>query len=72
VLCVADYPESGAQLQSEILVHYLKLADVPAKVVPVAGKTHATLNADLGLPGDAGTKAMLAFVDEIVGSEAKK
>ncbi len=72
VLCVADYPESGAQLQSEILVHYLKLADVPAKVVPVAGKTHATLNADLGLPGDAGTKAMLAFLGEIVGGEAKK
>lgn len=66
VLCVADYPESGAQLQSEILVHYLKLANISAKVVAVPGKTHATLNADLGVKDDPGTKAMLAFVDEVM------
>jgi acetyl esterase/lipase len=70
VLCVADQPETGTHLQSDILAHYLTMAKVPAKVIAVSGKTHATLNADLGLPGDEGTKAMLAFVDEVVG-EAK-
>jgi acetyl esterase/lipase len=72
VICLADRPESHSKLQSEIFVHYLTLAGVPAKVVPVAGKTHETLNADLGLPNDEATKAMLAFVDEITGGTPQK
>lgn len=66
VMCLADRPESNSKLQSEILAHYLQLAAVPAKLAPVSGKTHATLNADLGLPGDEATKAMLGFVDEVM------
>jgi len=65
ILCVADYPQSGSALQSEILGHYLNQAEVAAKVVAVPGKTHATLNADLGLPGDESTRALLEFVDHV-------
>jgi arylformamidase len=65
VLCLADRLESNTKIQSEILVHYLRQAAVPAKLVAVPGKTHATLNADLGLAGDETTKAMLDFVEEV-------
>lgn len=30
------------------------------------GRTHNTLNADLGLPGDAATKAVFEFLDGIL------
>lgn len=67
VLCLADRPEANTQIQSEILVHYLRQAGVPAKLVPVTGKTHPTINADLGLPGEAITKAMMGLVTEATG-----
>ena len=65
ILCVADYPQSGAAMQSQILSYYLNVASVPAKVVPVPGKTHPTLNSDLGLPNDEATRAILEFVDRV-------
>ncbi len=65
ILCVADYPQSGSALQSQILGHYLIQAGVSAQVMAVPGKTHATLNADLGLPGDEPTRALLEFVDHL-------
>jgi acetyl esterase/lipase len=71
VMCLADRLESNTKIQSEILVHYLKQAGVPARLAPVAGKTHPTINADLGLAGDEGTKAMIAFVEEVGGKKGE-
>ncbi|MDZ4287357.1 MAG: alpha/beta hydrolase [Prosthecobacter sp.] len=67
VLCLADRLESNTKIQSEILVHYLRQAGVPAKLVAVAGKTHPTINADLGLPGEEVTRAMVGMVEEVTG-----
>jgi len=72
VVCLGDNPESNSKIQSEILAHYLRQAGVPAKVAAVSGKTHATLNADLGLAGDEATKAMLAFLEEVGGGKTGK
>lgn len=66
ILCVADYPDSGAAMQSQILSYYLNVAKVPARVFAVPGKTHATLNSDLGLAGDEATREVLSFVDRAV------
>ncbi|MBI4626447.1 MAG: alpha/beta hydrolase [Verrucomicrobia bacterium] len=64
ILHIADNPASGTALQSVILGKVLQDAEVPAKVIAVPGKTHATLNADLGLPGDLATQALFEFVAE--------
>ena len=63
ILCVADFPESGAAMQSQILSYYLNVAAVPARVLAVPGKTHSTLNSDLGAPNDDATRQVLEFVD---------
>lgn len=67
ILHVADYPESGAALQSHILAVTLRNARIPAEAVPVRGKTHVTLDADLGEPGDQATKILFEFVDRQMG-----
>jgi acetyl esterase/lipase len=64
VLCLADRLDSNTHIQSQILVHYLHQSGVPAKLLPVTGKTHPTINADLGLPGDEATKEMLVMVEQ--------
>jgi arylformamidase len=66
ILHVADHPESHTQMQSEILAEALREADVPVKVVPCPGKTHETLNADLGLAGDEPTQAVFGFLDDLL------
>ena len=63
LLHVADHPEIGTRLQAEILAQVLREAGVPAEVASSArARDHPTLNADLGLPGDAPTQAVFAFL----------
>jgi arylformamidase len=61
ILHVADRPDSKAQ--SEHFAKALQKAGVSATVVPAEGKTHGTINSDLGLPEDKPTKALFEFVD---------
>ncbi len=66
ILHVADHPESHTQMQAQILAEVLRESNIPVKVIPCPGKTHETLNADLGLPGDEPTKAVFAFLDGLL------
>ena len=64
LLYVADFPESRTGLQAQLLATALILhGGVPVKVVAVPGKTHVTLDSDLGRPDDMATQALFAFVD---------
>jgi uncharacterized protein (TIGR03067 family) len=60
ILHVADRPDSRAQ--SQILAKVLRDAGVSATVLPGEGKTHGTINSDLGLPDDPPTKAVFEFL----------
>lgn len=66
ILHVADRPDSTAQ--SQAFAKTLNEAGIRAKLVPGNGKTHATINQDLGLPEDEPTKAVFEFLDELVDS----
>ena len=52
--------------QSQWFAEKLKAAGVPATVVSCEGKTHATLNSDLGQPEDAPTLAIDQFLDTVL------
>jgi arylformamidase len=60
ILYVADRPDAASQ--SRVFAKALADAGVSAKTVVGEGKTHATINRDLGLPGDEPTKAVFAFL----------
>jgi acetyl esterase/lipase len=60
ILHVASRRDS--QAQSEGLAARLREAGVEAKVVPAEGKTHATINRELGEPDDPPTKAVFEFL----------
>jgi acetyl esterase/lipase len=60
ILHVASRRDSKAQ--SEGLAAKLQAAGIEAKVVPAEGKTHATINRELGQPGEAPTRAVFAFL----------
>ena len=63
IVHVADYPESRTGLQSHLLAtRLIHHGGVSARVLSVPGKTHVTLDSDLGTPGDATTDAILQFV----------
>lgn len=63
IVHVADYPESRTGLQSQLLAtRLIHHGGVSSKVLSVPGKTHVTLDSDLGTPGDATTDAILQFV----------
>jgi acetyl esterase/lipase len=62
ILHVADHPETGGQ--SQRLVKALQDAGVTAKAFPGEGKTHETINTDLGLPDDKPTKAVFEFLEK--------
>ncbi len=64
ILHVADHPET--RLQSQRLVQALREAGISAKAFPAEGKTHGTINADLGKPGDEPTKAVFEFLDDVL------
>lgn len=64
ILHVADRPDSS--LQSQIFGKALQEAGVSAKVTPAEGKTHGTINSDLGLPDDKPTQALWKFLEGAV------
>jgi acetyl esterase/lipase len=64
ILYVADRPDTKAQ--SEWFADKLKEAGVSAKVVPAEGKTHGTINSDLGLPDDKPTQELWEFLDGVL------
>jgi acetyl esterase/lipase len=63
ILHVADRPDSTAQ--SRDLAKALEQAGVSATLVPGEGKTHGTINSELGLPNDKPSKALFEFVDRL-------
>lgn len=64
ILHVADRPDTKAQ--SDWLASKLTQADVPARVVAAEGKTHGTINSDLGLPEDKPTAALFEFLHGVL------
>lgn len=64
ILHVAEHPDTSAQARR--LAAVLKDAGVPVTVVGARETTHAKLNDDLGKPGDPVTKALWAFVRDVV------
>jgi acetyl esterase/lipase len=64
ILHVADHPETKAQ--SHRLAQALRDVGVPATAYPAAGKTHTTINADLGLPDDQPTRALFEFLGGVL------
>jgi acetyl esterase/lipase len=66
ILHVADKPESTEQ--SKWFAEKLREAGVSATVVPGEGKTHGTINSDLGLPDDKPTIELYKFFDMVLGN----
>ena len=64
ILHVADRPDSGRQ--SKAFAKALDNAGVKAKVIAGEGKTHATINRELGLPDDKPTLALSEFLEQAV------
>jgi acetyl esterase/lipase len=64
ILHVADHPETN--LQSQRLAKALQEAGVSAKAYPAEGKTHDTINTELGAPGDKPTKELFGFLDAVL------
>src|SRR2546430_2987004 len=60
ILHVAEHPDTSAQAQR--LGNVLKDAGLPVTVFGAKETTHNKLNADLGLPDDPATKALLEFL----------
>jgi arylformamidase len=60
ILHVASRRDSKAH--SEALAARLRGAGIEAKVVPAEGKTHATINRELGQADDPPTKAVFEFL----------
>src|SRR5438309_3085400 len=60
ILHVAEHPDTSAQAQR--LGNVLKDAGVSATVFGARETTHNKINADLGLPDDPATKALLQFL----------
>lgn len=63
---IAGRPESGTAIQAQVLANALQVAGVPVKVVAAEGKTHNTLDADLGVAGDASTNAVFEFLEGVL------
>jgi arylformamidase len=61
ILHVANRPDS--KIQSEQFAKALQDAGVSAAVVPAEGKTHGTINSELGVAGDKPTQALFDFMD---------
>ncbi|MCR9115898.1 MAG: alpha/beta hydrolase [bacterium] len=70
ILHVADRVDST--LQSKAFAKRLTKAGVPAKVVAGEGKTHATINRELGSDGDKPTVAVFQFIKEITKSPTQE
>ena len=61
ILHVADHPEVKGQ--SQRLAKVLQEGGVSAKAYPAEGKTHTTIDSELGLADDKPTKAMFEFME---------
>lgn len=66
ILHIAGRPESGTAIQAQVLANALVVAGIPVQVVAAEGKTHNSLNSDLGVAGDAPTRAVFEFLEGIV------
>jgi acetyl esterase/lipase len=66
IVHIAGRPESGTAIQAQVLANALVVAGIPVRVLPAEGKTHNTLNSDLGVAGDASTKAIFDFLEGIL------
>jgi len=64
ILHVAGHPETGGQ--SQRLVKELKAAGISAGAYPSEGKTHGSINADLGKDGDKPTQELYSFLKNIL------
>ncbi len=63
ILHVAE--RKNSKRQSEGLAAALEHAEISATVLPAEGKTHATINSELGQQGDEPTKAVFRFLDRV-------
>ncbi|MCA9247341.1 MAG: alpha/beta hydrolase [Planctomycetales bacterium] len=61
ILHVASRADSTAQTRA--FANSLEKAEVDVRVVAGEGKTHGTINRELGLPNDAPTRAVFEFLD---------
>ena len=61
-----NIPKPKGNPISHRLVNVLQEAGLTAKAYPAQNKNHTTINADLGLPDDPPTKAMLDFLNGIL------
>lgn len=52
------------KVQSEWFVEKLRAAEIPVTLFVAQGKTHTTVNSEIGLPDDLPTKAMWKFLEE--------
>jgi acetyl esterase/lipase len=66
VLYVASRPDSRSQ--SIALAKKLRAVGGRAEAIGYPGKTHATINREFGLPGDAPSDAAMKFIDEAFAS----
>jgi arylformamidase len=64
-------PHDYTPVQAQRLAKALQDAGVAAKVVAAEGKTHSTLNTDLGLYGDKPTAEVFEFVDAILKKQGR-
>ncbi|HTU22814.1 MAG TPA: alpha/beta hydrolase [Gemmataceae bacterium] len=64
ILHVAGHPDTTAQAQR--LGNVLKAAGVPVTVFGARETTHGKINANLGLPDDPATKALVEFLDKVL------
>lgn len=60
IMHVAEHPDTTAQAQR--LANTLKEAGIPATLYGGRETSHGKINADIGLPDDPGTKALIDFV----------
>ena len=67
ILHVADSP--ATKPQSHRLFSVLQKAGVPSKAFPAEGKSHGTINSELGLPKDEPTKALFEFVTQTLKND---
>lgn len=63
ILYVSGHPDTTAQAQR--LANVLKAADIPATLFGGRETTHGKINADIGKPDDAATKALFEFVGRV-------
>jgi acetyl esterase/lipase len=63
ILHIAGRLESGTAIQAQVLANALQVAGIPVRMFAAEGKTHNTLDSDLGVPGDPSTLAVFEFLE---------